>query len=315
MTADRLMPINALLGLCTPYDVNPSPLSAAGFRWVGLEVPLRCGDGGKVVADAVLVHDAAAHLVICEAKSGNNIEVEQAHRYSKITPQTVVHAVSLTLPRAVEPSIEVLYLGLDAYSDRMTLSLESAEVPYPLLSVADKSIKLLRADGASTHLRNALPGTGVDLIAPPVTYIPFDHDSEVDDFINPVRAHLVRATASGETEISIRALTERSCPYFLSYGQAARAQFIKKVQRAARQIAAELPATYAYAEAPGGGEGYIRILRTPEAFDARGRTQAYQALARQQPRRQPRVDPNQLDLLQELADSDDSGSDNVEERP
>lgn len=309
------MPINALLGLCTPHDVNPSPLAVAGFRWVGLEVPLRSGDGGKVVADVVLVHDATAHLVVCEAKSGNNIEVEQARRYSQVTAQTVVHAVSLTLSRAVEPSVEVLYLGLEAYSERLALSLKSAEVPYPLLTVGKASIRLARPEGASRHLRAALPGLGVELTAPPLTYIPFDHDSDVEEFINPVRARLVRAIAIGETEISIRVLAERSCPSFLMYGPAARGQLTKKVQRAARQIAAEHPGTYAYAEAPGGGEGYIRILRTPEAYDARGRTQAYQALSRQSPRRPPKVDPNQLDLLQELTGTDDSGGDNVEERP
>ncbi|MFJ4901441.1 hypothetical protein [Streptomyces sp. NPDC088727] len=309
------MPINALLGLCTPYDVNPSPLAVAGFRCVGLEVPLRCGDGGKVVADAILVHDAAAHLVVCESKSGNNIEVEQALRYSEVTAQTVVHAVSLTMPHALEPSVEVLYLGLEAHSERLALSLKSADVAYPLLAVGKSSIKLARSEGASRHLRAALPSAGIDLTAPPLVYIPFDHDSDVEEFVDPVRARLVQAVTLGETEISIRVLSERSCPSFLMYGQAARSQLIKKVQRAARQITTEHPGTYAYAEAPGGGEGYIRILRTPEAYDARGRTQAYQALSRQSPRRHLKIDPNQLDLLQELTGTDDSGSDNVEERP
>ncbi|MER7069270.1 hypothetical protein ABT357_26995 [Streptomyces albidoflavus] len=309
------MPINALLGLCAPHDVNPSPLAAAGFRWVGLEVPLRCGGGGKVVADVVLVHEASAHLVVCESKSGSNIEVDQALRYSDITAQTVVHAVSLTLPHAVRPSVEVLYLGLEAHSERLALSLKSAEVPYPLLSVGKASVRLTRAEGASHQLRDAFSGPSTDLIAPPAAYIPFDHDSEVHEFVTPVRARLVQAMALGETDVSIRVLAERSCPNFLMYGQAARGQLTKKVQRAARQIATEHPGTYAYAEAPGGGEGYIRILRTPESYDARGRTQAYQALSRQSPRRRPAVDPNQLDLLQELTGTDDSEGDNVKERP
>ncbi|MEU1166984.1 hypothetical protein ABZ372_44390 [Streptomyces sp. NPDC005921] len=40
LTARRLLPINALLGLCTPHDINPSPLADNGFRVIALEMPL-----------------------------------------------------------------------------------------------------------------------------------------------------------------------------------------------------------------------------------------------------------------------------------
>ncbi|MGW1902907.1 hypothetical protein ACWCQB_37325 [Streptomyces hirsutus] len=316
MTARRLLPINALLGLCTPHDINPAPLVGAGFRVVALEVPLSCGGTHSVIPDAVLFHAAAAHLVLCEAKSGANVEVDQARRYGSVTPQRVVQATSINLPRAVTPSVEVLYLGLEDHADRLALSLASAGVKYPLVTVSDKLIRLVAAERASEHLQASFPAGGVELIAPPTTYIPYDHESDDSEFLTPVRSQLVKAAARGESSVTVRRLAEDCCRYYAYYGKAARGQLLRKVGAAARQVAREYPGTFQCSLGPGKDDTIVQILRTPEAFDARGRTQAYQAMSRRS-RSRPRLqsDPNQLDLLQELGNGDDSEDDEAEERP
>ncbi len=69
----RLKPVNALLGLCIPGDLNPSVLYDAGFRVAGLEIPVLTPDG-RVVIDVLLVHPERSHLVVCESKSGANVD-------------------------------------------------------------------------------------------------------------------------------------------------------------------------------------------------------------------------------------------------
>ncbi|GAB2961360.1 hypothetical protein GCM10027075_71350 [Streptomyces heilongjiangensis] len=211
--------------------------------------------------------------------------------------------------------MEVLYLGLDEHAERLALSLSAAEVAYPLLTTSDKMIKLLRPDQASDHLVASLQADGVDLIAPPTTYISYDHESDDDEFDNPVRRELVKAAALGDSAVTVRRIAEGCCRYFAFYGGAARRQLLRKVGGAARRIAQEHPETYQCSLGPGGDDTIVHILRTPEDFDARGRTQAYQALSRRSRSRRPRTDPNQLDLLQELGDGDDSEDDEAEERP
>lgn len=316
LTARRLLPINALLGLCTSHDINPSPLADNGFRVVALEMPLSSDGSGSVVADVILFHEASAHLVICEAKSGANVELDQARRYGGVTPQAIVRATSISVPHAMELSMEVLYVGLEEHTDRLSLSLSTAEVAYPLLTVSDKTVRLLRTEGASDHLQAAVPMEGVNLVAPPTTYIAYDHESEDAEFVNPVRSQLVKVAAIGDATVTVRRLTEGCCPYYPFYGRAARRQLLKKVDSAIRHIAREHPETYQCSLGPDREDTIVRILRTPEDFDARGRTQAYQALSRRsRSRRQPQVDPNQLDLLQELGDGDDNEDDEAEERP
>ncbi|WP_405796709.1 hypothetical protein [Streptomyces longwoodensis] len=316
MTARRLLPINALLGLCTLHDINPAPLAEVGYRVVALEVPLSTGGNNSVVPDVVLFHDDAAHIVLCEGKSGANVEVDQARRYNAVTPQRVIQATSINLPHAVKPSLEVLYLGLEEHAERLSLSLESAGVEYPLLAVSDKAVRLVDPERASDRLKASLSGRGVELLAPPATYIPYDHESDVSEFLSPVRSQLVRVAALGESSVTVRRLAEDCCKYYAFYGRAARRQLLQKVTTAARRIARDYPDTFQCSLGPGKDDTIVRILRTPEAFDARGRTQAYQALSRRsRPRQRLQPDPNQLDLLHELGDGDDSEDDEAEERP
>lgn len=49
----RLVPVNALIALCAPGDVYPSPFAECGYQLAGIEVPV-VADGGRVVIDAVL---------------------------------------------------------------------------------------------------------------------------------------------------------------------------------------------------------------------------------------------------------------------
>lgn len=62
----RLTPLNALLGLLISGDVNRAALADAGFKLVGLEVPV-VGRQGTVTVDAVLLHEESVHLLLCEA--------------------------------------------------------------------------------------------------------------------------------------------------------------------------------------------------------------------------------------------------------
>lgn len=71
-------PVNAILGLLTPADVNPPAPRDLGFVLAGLEVPI-VGPDGRVDVDLVVFHPVNSHFVLFEARSGANIE-ERAGR-------------------------------------------------------------------------------------------------------------------------------------------------------------------------------------------------------------------------------------------
>ncbi|MFF3290916.1 hypothetical protein [Streptomyces sp. NPDC003023] len=306
---ERLVPVNALFGLCGQNDINPGVLARAGFRVVGLEITVACSTGGKVAIDVVLFNEAASHLIFCECKSGSNIENEQAERYGKIDPRSVVTAAAINLSNRGPLTSEVLYVCRADKTERILQGLDGISANYPLLTVNGSGITLKRAEDASKFLRDAFPDGTVKLLAPPARIIDFDHDSPVQVFVDKVRPYLIRAAARRIEEVSIPRIAEDLCIHYRRYQQAVRLQIAKRFQTAVRQLSSEDPDTYRYEQVPGGGpEGVVRLLRTPEEFDHRGRTVAYQALARVSRRRSKRlVDPNQLDLLADVEGASEVG--------
>lgn len=304
---ERLRPINALIGLLAPNDISPSVLASAGCVLAALEVPVT-GNQGKVVIDGVVLHRDSTRLLLCEAKSGANVDVAQARRYAAIDPGAVVQAGHVTLPHRIAPTSEVLYVCVGAHVERIRRGLAVAELDCPVLAVYDDRITLENPDAASDWLQAAFGSEPLRLSAPPARFIAFDHESPVEAILPAVRTELVAALSRRTPQVTLPALTERATPYFGLYGRGARGALVRHVAEAARRIAAEDPATFMVEPATANRDGLVRLLRTPEDNDPRGRTQAYQALARRshtRPRRAARSNPDQFDLLQELEQDDD----------
>jgi len=118
------------------------------------------------------------------------------------------------------------------------------------------------------------------LIACEAKFIPFDHESSVDDVEPYVMAALVAALSQRLSTISLTTLTERVAPHYALYGTKAQGRLRRRIGEAARRIATSDNATFRYSPTSGNHDGHVRFLRSPEDNDPRGRTQAYQRLAR-----------------------------------
>lgn len=310
----RLTPLNALLGLLISGDVNRAALADAGFKLVGLEVPV-AGRQGTVTVDAVLLHEESVHLLLCEAKSGANVEPGQARRYGSISAEDVVQAGHVTLPRRGALTIETAYVCLADHLERVRVGLQDADLRCPILVVHESSIHLEESAVASDQLIGAFASGPVPLAGPSTRLLPFDHESPVEVLEPFVKAELVAALANRVPHLTITGLAERVSPYLGLFGRKARNQLVRRVGEAVRGLAAADPATFSFEPPAPNRDGLVRLLRTPEDNDPRGRTQAYQALARtgQVRRRAATADPNQLDLLEVLDQADDVSDEEEDE--
>lgn len=305
---DRLIPLNAILELATPSGVNRPVLAEAGYEVAGLEIPCLTAKG-TVVVDVVLAHPRTAHLIACESKSGGNIEAEQAQRYKVLEAQTLVRGAFVTLRERVQPRAEVLYAAQAGSADRITYGLIQAEVPAAVLAVHADKITLENAQAAGPELA-AIFANPVPLLGPPAQHIMFDQDSAVDEVRPHVSAALVAALTRRLQLISLGTLTEQAAPHYPLYGHKAQTRLRRLVGEAVRLIARDVPGTFEYHPPAGNHDGFVKLLRTPEDNDPRGRTQAYQKFARtRQPRQSPVEIAGQLSLLDELEKADNADSD------
>jgi len=112
--------------------------------------------------------------------------------------------------------------------------------------------------------------------------------------------------AQGRSSVTVRALTEQAIRHFPLYGRAAQGRLNRKVRNAARRAAEADPERLGYGRATGVTEERVAILRSPETFDRRGRTQGYQAVwaGRASRPRRPSEVPGQIDLFSELDEAE-----------
>lgn len=300
----RLVPVNAVLDLAIADGLNPAPLANAGWAVAALEVPVKVG-GETVVCDVVLFNPQAGHLLAVEAKSGANLEPEQGRRLTALTPQLLVLAGGITVPKPVPLHCEVLYACLADNADRICLGADEAGLRVPVLAVSGSDARLLRPQMAGPLLSAALskPATWTHPIA---RIVPFDHESPPEAFDQPVRAELIAAMAQQRPSVTIRALTEQAVRHFPIYGRAAQGRLLRAVRDAARRAAEAEPERFRYERSTGATEERVAVLRSPETFDRRGRTQGYQAVwGNRGSRSQRRAEvPGQMDLFSELDEAE-----------
>jgi hypothetical protein len=136
--------------------------------------------------------------------------------------------------------------------------------------------------------------------------VSFDHESPGEAFDQPVRAELIAAMAQQRPSVTIRALTEQAVRHFPIYGRAAQNRLLRAVRDAARRAAEAEPERFRYERSTGVTEERVAVLRSPETFDRRGRTQGYQAVwGSRVGRPRPRAEvPGQMDLFSELDEAE-----------
>ncbi len=301
----RLVPVNAVLDLALADGLNPAPLAAGGWALAALEVPVTVG-AETVVCDLVLFNPEAGHLLVVEAKSGANLESEQGRKLAALTPELLIAAGGITVPRLVPLQCEVLYACLADNADRIALGADEAGLRVPILAISERDARLLRSQMASLRLSATLSAPVV-WAHPVAQVVPFDHESLAEAFDPVVRAELIAAMAQGRPSVTIRALTEQAVRHYPLYGQAAQGRLRRNVRDAARRAAEAEPERFRFERATGVTEDRVTVLRSPETFDRRGRTQGYQAVwasSRASRSRRRAEIPGQIDLFSELDEAE-----------
>jgi hypothetical protein len=300
----RLVPVNAILDLALADGLNPAPLADAGWAVSALEVPVRVSEG-TVVCDVVLFNPLAGHLLAVEAKSGANMEPEQGRRLAALTPEALVVAGGITVPKPVPLRCGVMYACLAENADRICLGTEEAGLRVPVLAVSGLEARLLRPELADPLLSAALSSPAV-WTHPIARIVPFDHESPAEAFEQPVRAELISAMAQQRPSITIRALSEQAVRHFPIYGRAAQGRLQRAVRDAARRAAEAEPERFRYERSTAVTDERVAVLRSPETFDRRGRTQGYQAVwgSRSSRARRRAEIPGQMDLFFELDEAE-----------
>jgi len=297
----RLQVVNAFISLCRADDAWPSTLHDAGYHLAGLEIPVR-GEAGVIVIDAVAQHTDRDALLAAECKSGANVHAEQARRLSELDAAALLRMVAAPAVGGAAPSVEAVFVCAGEHLSRILQGLAACKVAAPVIAVSDQAISGHGPAFADEFL-NAAFSDAVPVTAPPPAYLTLDSESADEDVDEHVLAELVACMAQGVDDLTVPALAERVVQLYTRLGDGRKGVLRRKIDASARRLASRQPEQFAYRPSTGARrDPTIGILKSPEQHDPRGRTQAYQALARAAtaPRSRHRPRPEvegQLDLL------------------
>lgn len=312
----RLIPVNMLIALCAPGDVYPSPFSDAGYHLSGIEIPVAAGDG-RVVIDAVIFRTDRNIILAGEAKSGANVDEDQARRYGQLDSDAAVIAAAITIRRAGDRHLQPVYVCLSENRDGVLQGLDKAGLKCPVLAGDDDRIERYGETFLDPDVQAAfsqpLPAPG-----PTPRIIPVDDESPDEAFDTLVLPALVVALSHHRPQISIPTLAEQTLQHLAIFGKAARNRLVSKVDAAARRIAEQDSTTFEYKSRTASRDyAVVHFVRSPEEAARQGRTQVYQSIARaagrpSRRRRAPSDDQMALfdDLIKELQQADEAAEAN-----
>lgn len=167
-----------------------------------------------------------------------------------LTPELLVIAGGITVPKPVPLHRGVLYACLAENADRIGLGADEAGLRVPVLAVNESEARLLRPRMADPLLSAVFSSPAV-WTHPIARIVPFDRESPAEAFDQPVRAELISAMAQQRPSITVRALTEQAVRHFPIYGRAAQGRLLRAVRDTARRAAEAEPERFRYERSTG----------------------------------------------------------------
>ena len=204
-----MIPLNVLIALCSsPRMLYPTILFDSGYRLEGIEVPVSWDDD-KVVVDVVMFRSERNMVLAGEAKSGSNIEKDQARRYKRLDVDAVIQSASISIETLGAKGIQSLYCCPSDKADRVLMGLRAAELPCPVPAFDDVAIENRGDAFMDQTLQEAFREPVKTSVLPP-RIISVDEDSPAESFEELVMAALVAEVSCKRSHISVPALAERA---------------------------------------------------------------------------------------------------------
>ena len=178
---ERLIPINGLIALLRGDGGWPKPLGQQGFRRHQLEVPVST-PLGNIRVDALVYRREPDLIVLSEAKSGRNLERDQAKKYLAVDSSWLRRAGAIPpeLRPVRDPAVCTLFVGREEHRSDLETGLEHLGISAPLLTVGSGRARLT----GSSDVSGLDPFDESHHAGLPPARIPVDHQSSDEDLID-----------------------------------------------------------------------------------------------------------------------------------
>jgi hypothetical protein len=272
----RLRPLNAVLALTHSDGAWFHDLAEQGFRLHSIELKVQ-SSAGIVVADAVLYRLEPDLVLLCEGKSGRNVEEEQARKYVLADAAALRRGGSLPVGLAQDAAVMPLFVVMNEVRADVEAALQGWGIEAPVLSIERGFARLDGPcpDGLEPFLRDESPRRW------PPARVRVDHQSPLEEVAELLVQQIGAAQARREPVLDLGEAGSRIYRAWPQLSQSGRREFLRKLRQCARHLAGgSLKGVIRLEAGSNNVPPRILIERTPADLDTRGMPQAWQAQAR-----------------------------------
>lgn len=167
---------NLMIGLCRGAPGLPRALRELGYEGFWVELRFAIAGDKAVNPDMIVYSTEQRHTLLCEWKSGRNVEKDQLLRYGLVTDEDL--RVRAHIPAAAAAAHDTTVFGVAEYRERLVLGLTAAESDAVLVVVDDEGLTRVGRRFAADGLNAAFaPRPAVDVANAPLGFLPFDAES------------------------------------------------------------------------------------------------------------------------------------------
>ena len=222
--------LNLFIGLCRGAAGLPDHLRVLGYQDRGIEFRFQNAQNESVCPELILASIPTRHTILCEWKSGPNLDPKQLGRYCRVTADDLRERAFLPAP-AVEAH-DATVVGAEEHAERLLLGIDKASCDLPLLLVTAGAITLRRGHFARQQVTDVFrPGMKVDMTTSPMAFVPFDRESPDWVIAHHCFGQIVSYMAGGESEVLLGRLVADVCPVWSKIGGRSRSELEERIKR------------------------------------------------------------------------------------
>lgn len=272
----RLLPLNAVLALVHADGTWFHDLAEQGFRLHAIELKVH-SSAGIAVTDAVVYRREPDLVLLCEGKSGRNVEAAQARKYAAADAAALRRSGALPVEVAQDATVSPLFVVRDEVRADIEAGLRDCGVAALVLSIGRG---VARLDGPCPAGLEAFDRRDASKRWPPGR-VRADHQSPIEELAELLAQQIGAAQARRLSVLDLEEAAARIYRLWPQLSLSGRRDFVRRLKDCARHLANNALKGAIRLE-PGSSDVPARILieRTPADRDARGMPQAWQAQSR-----------------------------------
>lgn len=272
----RLVPLNGLIALLSNSDDKwPKLLRKQGWERHQFEVAV-ASSLGNFRADAVIFRVNPDVILLCEAKSGRNLEQKQAKKYLAATLDDLRRVGAIPPPlRGREAVVRTLFVGMEAERPSLEHGLTALGITGPLLTVSRDRVSLTGTgdvpglDDFDERHQGGMPPARFKV----------DHQSDAVEIAEVLVPIIAAAQARRAEFIGLEQICAEALPEWPLLPKGVQGEFSGRVQDVLTRLAAgPQRGDFRYEPRTGSLDGRVVIVATPADKDPRGMTQAWRAV-------------------------------------